>query len=67
MILMAKNTNYGLYLFSTTTTEDGSTAGTAEENWLQLELEMLERMSVRTQTLEEIMAEVFHLLLLLYK
>jgi hypothetical protein len=44
--------------FSTTTTEDGSTAGTAEENWLQLELEMLERMSVRTQTLEEIMAEV---------
>jgi hypothetical protein len=29
-----------------------------EERWLELELELLERMSVRTQTVEEILAEV---------
>jgi hypothetical protein len=39
-------------------TDAGSTAAGDEERWLELELEMLERMSVRTQTVEEILAEV---------
>ena len=43
------------------TDEASTTNGTEDERWLELELEMLERMSVRTQTVEEILAEVFKL------